>query len=436
MAAEEDTTRFALIGLGTVGVGVARLLLLHRERLERRVGRRLELAKVVVRDLAKPRDVQLPKDLLTSDLNEVLKDDSIQVVGQLIGGVEEAERVMKLLLDSGKDVVTANKALLAARGAEMFRYARDRGRSIAFEASVAGGIPIVAALGQSLAGNEFQSIRGILNGTCNYIISEMEAGADYADAVREAQRLGYAEADPTMDVDGADAAQKLAILAQLAFGADVPWEEIPRVGIDRLQTIDMQYAAELGYRIRLLACAERHEDALDLFVCPTLVRQGRPLAEVREAFNAISIRGDYVGRVFFQGQGAGREPTASAVMGDLLDSAVGRAQMTFRSLDLWNDQPADVRFREPHLSKSRFYLRFAIEDHPGVLAEIAGVLGEHGISIASVVQHETSEEAGDEAVPLVIVTHYAQAGALDKALERIDASESVKAHSVRMRIMD
>ena len=266
------------------------------------------------------------------------------------------------------------------------------GRSIAFEASVAGGIPIIANISQCLSANQIESLDAILNGTSNYILTQMEAhGTSYADAVREAQRLGYAEADPTMDVDGSDAAQKLAILAHLAFGARAAWDEIPRQGIDTLDLADMRYAKELGYRIKLLAVAQLTSGGLELHVSPTLVELGTPLAEVRGAFNAISVVGDAVGPVFFSGLGAGQMPTASAVVADLIDTVVGRSAITFRTLELWSKQGPRVSARDYANVSGRYYLRFNVADQPSVLAEIAGVLGKQKISIASVIQHEAEE---------------------------------------------
>ena len=287
-----ETAKVAVVGFGTIGSGVVKLLLESGERISRRVGRRVELVRVVDTDLARARNVDVPKALLTSDLSQVIDDPEIDVVVQLIGGLEPERTIMLKLLDSGKNVVTANKALLAEHGAELFELARKRHRSIAFEAAVAGGIPIIAAIGQSLAANQIQSIRAILNGTSNFILTQMdEQNADYSAAVAEAQRRGYAEANPAMDVDGSDAAQKLAILAHLAFGARVNWKEIPRTGIDTVDVADLRYARELGYRIKLLAVAELVPEGLELHVSPTLVREGTPLAEVRGAFNAVHVVG-------------------------------------------------------------------------------------------------------------------------------------------------
>jgi homoserine dehydrogenase len=276
-----------------------------------------------------------------------------------------------------------------------------------------------------------------LNGTSNFIVSQMEEhAATYAAALQEAQRLGFAEADPTMDVDGADAAQKLAILAHLAFGARVHWSEIPRVGIDKLDPADLRYAKELGYRIKLIALARLREKSLELHVTPTLVKVGTPLAEVRQAFNAISVVGDAVGPVFFHGLGAGQMPTASAVVADIIDAAVGRMQITFRTLELWSQREATVEMLDHAQLPGRYYLRFTVEDRPGVLAEIAGLLGKNQISIASVIQHEPSGNANDRVVPLVIMTSSAREGAAQAAMAEIDRLSSVRTPSVRMRVLD
>ena len=430
-------TKVALVGMGTVGTGVAKLLLDHGDRTARHAGCILWLEQVVVSDVAKRRGVELPKGLLSSDLTRITRDPDIKVVAHLVGGVEPARTIMLKLLESGKDVVTANKALLAEHGPEIFDRARELGRSIAFDACVAGGIPIITNIGQCFSANQIQSLQGILNGTTNFIVSQMEEqGATYADALKEAQRLGYAEADPTMDVSGADAAQKLAILAHLAFGARVHWKEIPCEGIEKLDAADIRYARELGYRIKLIAAAKLHETGLELHVSPTLVRIGKPLAEVRQAYNAISVVGDAVGPVFFHGLGAGQMPTASAVVADMIDTAVGRTQITFRTLELWSQREALVSLLDHGQLSGRYYLRFTVEDKPGVLAEIAGVLGRHGISIASVIQHEPSGDGGSRVVPLVIMSYQAREGAAAAAVAEIDRLKVVKAGSVRMRVLD
>ncbi len=432
-----EKTNVAIVGLGTVGSGVARLLLDHGDRTARHAGRTLWLKKAVVRDLAKRRDVDLPDGVLTDSIQEVIDDPEIEVVAQLIGGLEPARTVMLQLMEAGKDIVTANKALLAEHGPELFTRAQQLGRSIAFEAAVAGGIPIVANISQCLSANQIRSLEGILNGTSNFIVSQMdEYGTEYEAVVAEAQKRGYAEADPSMDVDGTDAAQKLAILSHLAFGATAAWTEIPKVGIDGLDPDDLRYAKELGYRIKLLAVANLAEDGLELSVAPTLVRIGTPLAEVRDAFNAIRVAGDAVGPVFYHGLGAGQMPTASAVVADMIDTAVGRTKITFRTLRYFsNDQPPRVLLRDAETLIGRYYLRLPAANHPGTLAAIGNVLSECGISIASVIQHESSD--GDrqlDPVPLVIMTHEATEGAARKATAQIQSLPCVSGPVVRFRV--
>lgn len=431
-----STIKVAIVGLGTVGTGVARLLVEHGDRIARHSGRRMELTQVVVSDLRKKRDIVLPGGVVSDDLKRITADPEISVVAVLLGGLEPARSIVLDLLASGKDIVTANKALLAAHGPELFDRARELGRSIAFEASVAGGIPIVANISQCLSANQIQSIHAILNGTSNYILTQMEVhGASYADAVRDAQRLGFAEADPAMDVDGSDAAQKLAILSHLAFGARVAWSDIPRQGIDKLELADLKYAKELGYRVKLLAVAQLTPAGLELHVSPTLVKLGTPLAEVRGAYNAISVVGDAVGRVFFSGLGAGQMPTASAVVADLIDTAVGRSAITFRTLELWSARGTSVAAGDYRNVSGRYYLRFNVADQPSVLAEIAGLLGLQNISIASVIQHE-AEEGNQGVVPLVIMTHNTTEGAMRRALEAIDRLPFMRGDSMRMRVRD
>lgn len=430
-----EKTKVAIIGLGTVGSGVAKILLDHGDRTARHAGRVLWLKKAVVRDLKKPRGCELPDGVLTENLEDVIDDPEIEVVAQLIGGIEPARTIMLRLLEAGKDVVTANKALLAEHGPELFDKARELGRSIAFEASVAGGIPIVANLSQCLSANQVESLAGILNGTSNFILDEMhESGAQFAEVVAEAQRLGYAEADPTMDVDGSDAAQKLAILAHLAFGARVHWRDIPRTGIDTLDLQDVQYAKEMGFAIKLLAVAQLIDEGLELHVSPTLVRRGEPLAEVGGPFNAIRVIADAVGTLLYYGQGAGQMPTASAVTADLIDTAVGRTKLTFQTLELWSNRPARVSPAHYANAVGRFYLRLMVDDAPGVLAQITGALGDNKISIASVLQHEPEE--GEQSVALVIMTHDTTEGAAARACEQMAKLGCVRATPVRMWVRE
>jgi homoserine dehydrogenase len=427
----------ALLGCGTVGGGVARLLLEQPTRLAARAGRPLALRRVVVRDPDKPRDVRLPRELLTTNVEEVIRDPHVHVAVEVVGGVDWAKQAILRLLAAGKDVVTANKALLATHGAEVFDAARRHGRAVAFEASVAGGIPIVGALTHGLAANQILSVQGILNGTSNFILTSMsESGLAYADALAAAQRLGFAEADPTLDVDGTDAAHKLAILAQIAFGVSVPLSSIERRGITRVDPLDVRYAHELGYTIKLLAETFLHENRLALHVSPVLLRKTTPLAQVRGAYNAVHVVGDAVGDTLYYGQGAGRMPTASAVTADLIDLAVGRAQRTFQTLRLWSSNGEPIQLREPGTVRTRFYLRVLVEDRPGVLAEVARVLADHQISIASVIQHEAPDELEGNRVQMVIITHTAPTGSFRLAAAKMDRLSCVGARCVYYPVGD
>jgi homoserine dehydrogenase len=431
-----------LIGCGTVGSGVAHLLLEQPDRLAARAGRRPMLRRIVVRDLEKTRAPAIPRELLTTDVRSVLDDRSIEVAVELVGGVDWARRAVLDLLAAGKHVVTANKALLAQHGPEIYEAARKHEKTVAFEAAVAGGIPIIAALSQSLSANQILSLQGILNGTCNFILSAMsDHGRSYSETLAEAQRRGYAEADPTLDVDGTDAAHKLAILARIAFGVGVAADSVEHRGIAGLHQIDIRYARELGYTIRLLAEAwldtkVQNGGQLALHVSPVLLRHHAPLAQVRGAYNAIHVVGDAVGDTLYYGQGAGQMPTASAVVADIIDLAVGRAQQTFRTLRLWSDNETGVGLRPSSSVRSRFYLRVLVRDRPGVLGLIARELARQEISIASVIQHEALDEHEGDTVPLVIMTHTALTGNFRAALAGIDSMGCVNAPSVYFPVAD
>jgi homoserine dehydrogenase len=431
-----ERVAIGLLGLGTVGAGVARLLDDAAARIVKRTGARIDLRCAVVRDPRRPRACGLSQDRIVTDVRRVLDDPEIRIVVEAIGGIEPALSWILEALAAGKDVVTANKALLAEHGAEIFAQARRHGRAVAFEASVAGGIPIVQAVGVGLAANQVQSLAAIVNGTCNFILSSMGvSGVTYEAALAEAQHLGYAEADPTLDVDGTDTAHKLAILAQVAFGASVTTADIPRVGIDQLQSADIRYAAELGYTVKLLALAKLSDSGLELRVAPTLVKRGTPLAEVKGPYNAIRIVGDAVGDTLFYGRGAGGMPTASSVVADLIDVVVGRASLTFRALNLWPDGAIGPELASSSQVRSRYYLRFSIADRPGVIGAVAQVLGRHGISIASIIQHDPGDDDHPEApVPLVIMTHSAVEADVQFAVEEIDGLDAVRAPSVRLGV--
>lgn len=430
----------AIVGMGTVGTGVARILQ-SRERIAKRAGREIVLRRAVVRDLQKTRGIELPSGTVTTDLQAVLRDPEISVAMHLVGGLHPAKEILLQLLEAGKDVITANKAVLCEYGPELFQTAGRLGRTIAFEAAVAGGIPIIATVGQCLAANQITSIAAILNGTSNFILSQMAREHwSYSNALRRAQELGYAEADPTLDVDGTDAAQKLVILAQLAFGMRVPLAAFPRSGIDTLQLADMNYAAELGYGIKLLAVAKLIDNEVEMHVQPTLLRQQNPLANIHGALNAVSIVGDAVGETWYSGPGAGQLPTASAVVADLIDTVVGRTRLTFPRLDLWESH-SPYRLRSSEKTVSRFYLRFNVDDRPHVLADIAAVLGQNQISIASVIQHEAADPlalpgADKPVVPLVIMTHKTSVGAMQVAMQAMNSIASLHPPTVVLPVAD
>ncbi len=433
-----ESLGIALVGCGTVGTGVARILTEHAGRMTARAGgRSLVLRHLVVRDRAKPRDVVVPGATVGTDWRAAVADPAVHIVVELIGGTTVAKQVVLAALAAGKHVVTANKALLAAHGFELFEAARQAERVVCFEAAVAGGIPIIRALGESLAANQITGIQGILNGTSNFILSAMaESGTSYADALKEAQRLGYAEADPTLDVDGSDAAHKLAVLAQIAFGVTAQPGDIEKQGIAGIDAMDTRFAAELGYTIKLLAEAWVADKTVALHVAPVLLRRTDPLAQVRGAFNAVLVTGDVVGETLFQGAGAGMMPTASSVVADILDIAVGRAQKTFAAAKLWSGK-TEFALAPSDKVRSRFYLRALVRDEPGVLADVCRCLANERISIASIIQHEAVESPALSAelpagrtgegqpilmVPLVIMTHVAETGrfrAAAKALAKL-----------------
>ncbi len=412
-----------LVGMGTVGTGVVRVLQDSADHIASQAGRQIIVNHVVVQDPKKPRSVELPSDQLSNDLHRIADNPSISVVAVLLGGIEPARTICLELLRRGKDLVTANKALLAEHGPELFQAAREAGRSIAFEAAIGGGIPIVAAVSECLTGNRIASIRGILNGTSNFILTKMEQeGSAYQDVLALAQSEGYAEADPTMDVDGTDATQKLALLVHLAFGEWVPWTSIPRFGLETVDQELLRFADELGCRIRVVADANRGAESLSLRVGPALVRKGTPLAETQGAFNAVSVVGDAVGPLFFHGLGAGQMPTASAVVADIIGTVVGRSAITFRQAgDVGISPKPDTCIQG---GQNPIFLRLHVADSPGVLADLTGILGGEGISIDSVIQHPAKKE--QPGVPLIIMTHRCPAEAVDRAVDTLNKNPAVR----------
>ncbi len=425
-----DSLRIGLVGFGTVGVGVGEILVQQSQRLTQRAGRSIQLVSAAVRNPAKRQSPLLKGGHVCSDGLDVAQDPGVDVVLELIGGLEPARQIVLAALEHGKHVVTANKALLCEHGEELFAAARRAGKTIAFEAAVAGGVPIIHVLGQSMAANQIVEIQAILNGTSNYILTEMfRHGASYGDAVRRAQEIGYAEADPSMDVKGTDAAQKLGLLTLLAFGTRVTPDKFLVQGIDTLEQADLRYADMLGYAVKLVATAKLVGGRLEMHTQPTLVRKDDPLAKVEGANNVISLTGDILGETWFSGMGAGREATASAVVADVIDLAVGRAQLTFPHLDLWGERPKfDLQPAEEIVR--RYYLRFNVEDKPHVMADLTDVLGRNGISLASVIQQESPEvdESSSQGatVPLVIMTHRTTEGQYRKAAAELDRLTCVR----------
>ena len=429
---DTKTCCVGLVGFGTIGSGVAKILLEHAEQLKAKTGIELVLKRICDLDLTTDRGVAVPDGVLTSNLADVLDDPDISVVIELVGGITFAKDLTLKAIAAGKSVVTANKALLAEAGRELFQAAREQGVSISFEASVGGGIPVIAAIRDGLIANDIQSIVGIVNGTCNYILTRMTAeGTSYHDALAEAQRLGYAEADPTLDVGGIDTAHKLAILSAIGFAADFHYDGIHVEGITSIDPTDIEYAAELGYKLKLLAIGKRFDDELELRVHPTLLPREHPLASVNDVFNAVCVTGSAVGKTMFYGRGAGQMPTASAVVADLVDILLGKAKRTFERLRLLPGRTENLRVRQIDEAFSRYYLRFSAIDRPGVLASIAGEFGHHDISIASVIQ---KERRATEAVPLVIMTHHAREANLRRALAAIDPLGVVEGNPVVIRV--
>ncbi|HQY88352.1 MAG TPA: homoserine dehydrogenase, partial [Tepidisphaeraceae bacterium] len=380
-------TGIALIGCGIVGSGVVKILERRRAEFFSRAGVEFDLRHVVVRDPSKARG--LPSTIfIHNDVNKAIDDPNVSIVIELIGGTTRAFEIAQRTLKSGKHLITANKSLLASRGPELFALARKHNASIAFEASCGGGIPIIDALLHGLSANRIEALVGIVNGTCNYILTRMtKEELSYSEALKGAQVAGFAEADPTLDVSGRDAAQKLALLGSLAFGAHVKEEDISVEGIDTLDASDISFARELKYVIKLLAIGERVDgNRISLRVHPTLVHQDDVLAEVSGSFNAISVYGDSLGHALFYGRGAGEMPTASAVVSDLLSTAIGVAPLAFAKLNAFTDSSPRASVLPVDHVVSRFYLRLSALDQPGVLARVTEVLGRHGISLAAILQ--------------------------------------------------
>ena len=425
-----QSVNVGLIGFGTVGGGVARILLEKAHTLQQRIGTRVVLAKICDKKRAR-HSIRLPAGLFTSDPNAILKNPSIHVVVELIGGIHPAKTFILDAMKRGKHVVTANKALLAEHGHELFAAADRYGVDLYFEASVGGGIPIIKALREGLIANDINTILGIVNGTCNYILTRMwDKQLSFHEALLEAKAHGYAERNPSLDINGHDAAHKLAILAWLAFGTRVPLAKIHTEGISHVSLADMQYAHELGYRIKLLAIAKHVDHELDVRVHPTLLETSHVLANVNGVYNAVYVHGDLVGAQLFYGRGAGQNPAASAVLADIADVARNLARGVTKRVPTYCAPHRVLPLKRMDAIESRYYMRFTVIDKPGVLGHIANVLGRHHISIASVHQKERKTA---RIVPVVMMSHEAKEADVRKALASIDHMGVVKSPTIAIR---
>ncbi len=431
-----NPVKVGLLGLGTVGGGTVNVLKRNAEEIARRAGRGIEIVHAAARDLNKPRICDTTGIKLTTDPNEVVNNPEIEIIIELIGGDGLAKEMVMKAIEQGKHVVTANKALIAKHGNEIFARAQQKGVMVAFEAAVAGGIPIIKAIREGLAGNQIQWLAGIINGTGNFILTEMkDKGRDFDDVLKEAQALGYAEADPTFDVEGIDAAHKLTILASIAFGIPLQFEKTFTEGITTITREDVAYAEELGYRIKHLGVARRTDKGIELRVHPTLIPERRLIANVDGVMNAVLVMGDAVGPTLYYGAGAGAEPTASAVVGDLVD--VVRALTS----DPENRVPhlafqADALANDPILKieevETAYYLRMSVQDKPGVMAKVASILAEHNISIEAIIQKEPVEEGTFASI--IMLTHKVQEKQMNQAITKIEALDTIDGAVKRIRL--
>ncbi|WP_200762729.1 homoserine dehydrogenase [Nitrosophilus alvini] len=416
--------RVGIIGVGTVGESVVKILNKNRDIISARAGKEIVVAKGAVRNLGRKRGVDIP---LTDDPYEIIEDDSIDIIVELMGGVDEAYKVVKKALENKKAVVTANKALLAYHRYELQEIAG--GIPFEFEASVAGGIPIIKALREGLSANHIEAIKGIMNGTCNFILTKMDKeGADFGPTLKEAQELGYAEADPTFDIEGYDAAHKLLILASIAYGIDAKPEDILIEGITKISSLDFEFAREFGYAIKLLAIAKKNGNEVELRVHPVLVPKEEMIAKVDGVMNGISVIGDFVGETMYYGPGAGGDATASAVISNIID--IARGGKCSPMLGFKRPLETGMTLAASENISSKYYLRISVLDRPGVLADIAQILGENSISVESMLQKPQSKTTAN----LLLSTHVCLEKEIQKALERIRAKDYVKAEPVMIRV--
>jgi len=433
---DEKIVKVGLVGFGTVGSGVVRILRENGQEIAERTGVRVELACVVDKDTTTPRTIQLPDGILTDDIGRLLNDKSIDIAIELVGGTTFSKELALKMLQAGKHVVTANKALLAEQGSDLYRAALKAKRTIAFEASCCGGIPIVSTLRTGLAANEISALYGICNGTCNYILTKMtHDGVAFEEVLKSAQQKGFAEADPTLDINGTDTAHKLAILAGLAFGCRIEMKDIYIEGIQEIRTEDIRNAKEMGYVLKLLAIGEKDAAGqLSLRVHPSFVAVDTPLADVDGPFNAVSVFGNAVGNVMLYGRGAGMMPTASAVVADIIDIALGTSQQLFERMPMVTEKRRAANFKKIEDITSRFYVRIMAKDQPGVFARYGQVLGRHGISISGAMQREGS--GPDSTVPVVITTHPTRQKNMAAAINELLRLDIIHQKPVCIRIVE
>jgi homoserine dehydrogenase len=430
------TIKVGLLGIGTVGGGTFTVLTRNQQEIQRRTGCNIEIVKVADRNLELARKVTEGKVEVTDDAFSVVNDPKVDVVVELVGGYGVAKDLVLKAIENGKHVVTANKALIALHGSEIFAAAKAKGVIIAFEAAVAGGIPIIKALREGLAANRIEWVAGIINGTTNFILTEMrEKGLAFADVLGEAQRLGYAEADPTFDVEGIDAAHKLTILSAIAFGIPTQFDKAYTEGITKLEQKDIKYAEELGYRVKLLGISKRTAEGVELRVHPTLIPEKRLVANVNGAMNAVVVKGDAVGPTLYYGAGAGAEPTASAVVADLIDVsrlASASAEQRVPYLGFQPDQMANLPILPISEVDSAYYLRMRALDKPGVLADVTKILGDRNISIDAMMQKEPEENETE--ADIVILTHVTREKNMDAAIAAIEALPAIDGKVTRIRM--
>ncbi|MCY6485326.1 homoserine dehydrogenase [Clostridium aestuarii] len=413
--------KIALLGLGNVGRGVWKILNTNKEEIRQRAGYDIEVSKILVRDVNKDRGINVPKGILTTNPDDIFEDDSIQIVVEIMGGIEPAKDYMIKAMEKKKHVVTANKFAIATCAEELFSVVKKEGVMFKYEASVAGGIPIINQINDSLTANKIKEMIGIINGTTNYILTKMHLeGTSFDDALKEAQEKGYAEADPTSDVEGYDVAYKLAILTSLAFETKIDVNQIYREGIRNITSMDIKYAKELGYVIKLLAFVKDIDGNLELRVHPTMIPERHPLANVNDSFNAILVRGNAVGDLMMYGRGAGDLPTGSAVVGDII--AILRNGLSVNPQENRDENVIVRDINDMENTKSRYYIRATVKDVPGVLAEMASILGKNDISVLSVIQ----KGKGKENVGLVFITHETLEGNINRAIEEMKKSPTVE----------